>query len=82
VPCWTTCSSIEFNVASSFRSRTCVETGEFQSSMRFPSVTRRTARGWSPSTLPSIRAPLSANVEKARAISSGLTASTPSPIAE
>src|SRR5689334_24113115 len=43
---------------------------------------REIARGRLPNAAPSTRAPLSAKVEKARAISSGLTGSAPRPIAK
>ena len=44
--------------------------------------TTEIARGRLPKTAPSTRRPWFAKVEKARAISSGLTASAPSPIAK
>jgi hypothetical protein len=68
-------------MAALFGSIACLRTGSFEST-RCPSSTRSTARGAFPSTEPSTRVPPAANDANARAISSGLTASTPSPMAK
>ena len=68
-------------MAASFSSTAFFSTGSLASALT-PSSTLSTARGTLPSTDPSTRRPPLASVANARAISSGLTASTPSPIAK